>query len=205
MGKARGKPSEGGPQLAWRKMGREKKQQQTTFRCSLKLGLCGMEEAPLQPLPVFSLSVDHSFNQLFSSILTTPPFCLIFLLTTSPSTTCSFSGPLPSLLHVKVRINPRPSPLPASKTDSNRQFVFFTCLLLSFRPFFYHLKISKWNNSVNKSDLMYQQSGKLTPLKRNKGLVSCSQMWGGQNRGEEAGGNLVVMKWKWHTYNLLSF
>jgi len=51
---------------------------------------------------------------------------------------------------------------------------------------------------VKKSELTSQQLGKWTPSKRNKGLICYFHMWRGENRGEEAGGNLVVMKWKWH-------
>lgn len=58
--------------------GRVKGQQCPIFGCSLKPGLC----SPLLPFPVFSPSVNQSFNQL-------SPACsphLPFLLTTFPST-----------------------------------------------------------------------------------------------------------------------
>ena len=104
MGKARGKLSEGGPELAWRRVGREKMQQQTTFTCSLKLGLCSLSQ--FSPLVLIILSINF-----FPLSLPHIPFVFYFD-SPPPLPPCDpVQVPFP-LLHVKVRIHPRLSPAP---------------------------------------------------------------------------------------------
>lgn len=91
------------------------------------------------PFPLFSPSVNLSFNQFFPFILTTLPISTHHLL--------PHPGSFLSLLHVQGRVPPRPSPV--LKQDWLKKGICKTSFTYVFRPFwpcFIPLKIPKWNH-----------------------------------------------------------